>query len=76
VDADTVLHAGDRIEEFELGEKVGLDALFPGDLFETHQRRIADSVGDRIINAAASRLRGVRSLAMFRDRLRHLPCSR
>ena len=34
VDADTVLYAGDRIEEFELGEKIGLDALFPGDLLD------------------------------------------
>ncbi len=54
-DANPVLDAADRVEEFELCQKVGLDALLLGDLVETHERRIADSLDDRIINAPAPR---------------------
>ena len=32
--ADAVLDAGDRVEEFELGQEVGDDALFLGELVE------------------------------------------
>ena len=58
-DADAVLDAGDRVEEFELGEKIGDNALFLGELVEPHQRRVADRLGDGIVDAAAAgRMRG------------------
>ena len=50
--ADAVLDAGDRIEEFELGEKAGDDALFLGDSIDADEGRIADRIGDRRINPA------------------------
>ena len=55
-DADTVLDRGDRVEEFELGQKVGLDALFLGQLVEADDRRVADGLGDRRVDAAAAGL--------------------
>ena len=39
-DADAILHAGQRIEELELREQVGLDALLLRELVEPHERRI------------------------------------
>ena len=54
-DADAVLDAGNRIEEFELRQKIGADIVFFGDAVEPHDRRIADRVGDGIIDAAAPR---------------------
>ena len=53
-DADAVLDAGDRVEEFELGQKIGADALFLGQFVEPDERRIADRLGDRIVDAAAA----------------------
>ncbi len=52
--ADAVLDAGDRIEEFELGEKMGDDALFLADSVDADERRIADRIGDRRINPPAA----------------------
>src|SRR5690606_7126056 len=49
-DADTVLDAGDGIEEFELGEKVRLDPALLADAVETHERRVADRLRDRIVD--------------------------
>ena len=65
-DADAVLDAGDRIEEFELGQEIGVDALLLGDLVQPHERRIADRLGDRIVDAAATRhMAGSKSRASF-----------
>ena len=55
VDADTVLHAGDRIEEFQLQADVGLYAILGGDVRNAHQRRVADRLGDAVIDPAAQR---------------------
>ncbi len=52
--ADTVLDAGNRIEEFELGQKIGDDALFLGQLVETDNGRVADRVHNGIVNAATA----------------------
>ena len=51
-DADTVLHARDRIEEFELGQQVGLDALFLGELVQADDGRVADGFEDGIVDVA------------------------
>src|SRR6185312_207822 len=48
---DAVLHTRDRIEEFELQEDVGLDARLLG---KAHQRRVADGLGDGVIDASTS----------------------
>ena len=53
-DADAVLDAGDRIEEFELEQDVGLDAGFLRQPRHAHQRGVADRLGDRIVDAAAA----------------------
>ena len=53
-DADAVLDRGDRVEEFELGQEIGDDALLLGEFVEPHQRRVADRLGDRIVDAAAA----------------------
>ena len=58
--ADAVLDAADRIEEFELGENVRLDAVLFRQPVEPHQRRRADRFGDRIINTSAEFGVGVR----------------
>ena len=50
--ADTVFHARDRIEKFELRQEVGLDALFLGELVEAHDGRIADGLEDGTVDAA------------------------
>ena len=52
--ADAVLDAGDRVEEFELGQEVGDDALFLGELVEPDERRVADRLGDRVVDASAT----------------------
>lgn len=51
--ADAVLDAGDRVEEFKLGDKIGDDALFLGEFIEPHQRSVADRFSDRTVDAAA-----------------------
>ncbi len=55
VDADAVLHAGDRIEEFQLQHDVGGDAFLGEDFRDAHQRGIADRLGDAVIDAATQR---------------------
>jgi hypothetical protein len=61
VDADTVLHARDRVEEFELEQDFGIDAPLLGEPVEAHERRVADGLGDRAVDAAVSGLaHGVR----------------
>src|SRR6185437_3225417 len=52
--ADAVLDARDRIEEFELGEKMGDDALFLADPVDPDERGVADCLGDRLINPPAA----------------------
>ena len=52
--ADTILDAGDRIEELELGQEMRADALFLGDSIEPDDRRVADRLGDRIIDAPSA----------------------
>ena len=44
------------VEKFELGDELRLDPALCGDPVETHQRRIADGLGDGIINFSAPRL--------------------
>jgi hypothetical protein len=53
-DADAVLDAGDRVEEFELGQDRGVDAALGRQAVQAHQRGIADRVGDRVVDAAAA----------------------
>jgi FAD/FMN-containing dehydrogenase len=55
VDADPVLDAGNRIEELELGQKVGLHAAFKTDALQADNGCVADGVGDRIVDQPASR---------------------
>ena len=55
-DADAVLHAGERIEEFQLEQDVGLGARFLGHARQAHQRRVADGFGDGVVDAAAARV--------------------
>ena len=57
--ADAVLDRGDRVEELQLGQQVGLDAVLLGQLVEADDRRVADGVGDRRVDAAAAWLAGV-----------------
>ncbi len=52
VDADAILHAGDRIEEFQLQDYVGGNAFLSEDLRDPHERRIADGLGDAVVDAA------------------------
>ena len=52
-DADAVLDAGDRVEEFELGDEMRRHVLHRRDAVEPDQRRVADRVGDRIVDLAA-----------------------
>jgi len=52
--ADAVLDAGDRVEELELGQQVGAHAAFACDAVDPDQRRLADGLGDRRIDAAAA----------------------
>ena len=54
VDADTILDARDRIEKFELGQKIGVHAFLLGYPIQPHNRRIANRIGDRVIDAAAA----------------------
>ena len=53
-DADPILDAADRVEEFELGQEVRLDALFRRNLVEPHQGRVADRLDDRIVDPPAA----------------------
>ncbi len=55
---DAVLHGGNGVEKFQLGEQVGLDALFFRQLVQPHDRRIADCFRNRGIDASASGLSG------------------
>ena len=57
-DADAVLDAGDRVEEFELGQDLGLDAALLRQPVQAHQRRVADRVGDGVVDPAAAGLVG------------------
>ncbi|MNV77177.1 hypothetical protein D3C71_1705750 [compost metagenome] len=56
--ANAVFDGGDGVEELQLGEKIGLHALFPRQLVQPHDRRIADCFGDGGIDASASGLSG------------------
>ena len=56
-DADTVLHARDRVEEFELHQDLGVDAIFLRQPIEADQRRVADRVGDGTVNPASAGFR-------------------
>ena len=49
---DAVLHARQRIEEFQLQEEVGDDALLFREAPHADQRRIADGVEDALVDAA------------------------
>ncbi len=51
---DTVLNARQWIEEFELDQKVGFNAIFLGKLVDAHERCIADRIENGIIDATAS----------------------
>ncbi len=42
--ADTVLDGGDGVEEFELGQKVGLHTLLPRQLVEANDGRVSPIV--------------------------------
>ena len=55
VDADSVLDAGNRVEELELQRKVGGDALLGADARDADQRRVADCLGDAVVDPAAQR---------------------
>ena len=55
-DADAVLDAADRVEEFELEQQVGLHAGRLRHARHAHQRRIADGLGDGVEDAAAAGL--------------------
>src|SRR5271165_854280 len=54
-DADTILHTCDRIEKLQLGEKIGMHALFPCQLVEAHDRSVADRLRYRIEDPATAR---------------------
>ena len=47
--ADSVLHRTSRVEEFALGEQLALDALFLRDIVDAHQRRVAEAIGDVVL---------------------------
>ena len=53
-DADAVLDAGDRVEELELGQEIGLHAALAADAVEAHDGGVADGVGDGIVDPAAA----------------------
>ena len=52
-DADPVLDAGQRVEELELEEEVGLDPGFGDEPLDAHQRRVADGLDDAVVDPAA-----------------------
>jgi hypothetical protein len=56
--ADAVLDAGDRVEELELQQDLGVDAALPGHALEAHEGRVADGVGDGPVDVAAARTVG------------------
>src|SRR5690606_7064832 len=53
-DADTVLHAAQRVEELELQHEVGDDALLLAEPRRTHKRRVADRLDDAVVDAPAA----------------------
>ena len=57
-DADPVLYAGDRVEEFQLGQDGCLDTLHSGKAVEPDERRIADRFGDGVVYPPTSWLPG------------------
>ena len=60
---DAVLDRGQRVEEFELGDQVGLAAFRLGHAGDPHQRRCANRIDNGIVDLAAEfgfRLLGVR----------------
>ena len=48
------------LKNSSLAEQVGLDASSAASAVEAHQRRVADGLGDGVVNLAASRLFRVR----------------
>jgi hypothetical protein len=60
-DADTVLDRGNRIEEFQLEQDIGLGAGFGGHALDPHQGGVADGLGDGVVDASAARF------ALFHD---------
>ncbi len=64
---DAVLDARDRVEELELRQEIGLDALLGGEAFQPHDRRVADRRRDVLIDASApGRARGWARLSIRR----------
>ena len=70
-DADAVLDARDRVEELELGQDVGLDAALLRQPVQAHERRVADGLGDRIVDAAAAGRAGGRRVGEFAGGVSH-----
>ena len=50
--ANAILDAGNRVEEFKLRKQIGLNAIYPRQLVEPHDRGVSDCLGDGSINAA------------------------
>src|SRR6185312_1586535 len=57
-EADPVFHRGQRVEELAFAENVGLDVVRGGDARQPDERRRANRLDDRVIDAAAKFLRG------------------
>src|SRR5208337_5331313 len=51
-DANTVLHTRNRVEKFKFRKQVGSNAIHPRELFEAHEGRISDRLGDAVVNPA------------------------
>ena len=62
-DADAILDAADRVEEFELREEARGDPLFPSDAVHRNERRVPDRVGDRGVNPCLGLALARRSLS-------------
>ncbi|MEJ0043443.1 MAG: hypothetical protein WDM81_15020 [Rhizomicrobium sp.] len=80
-DADAVLHARQRIEEFELEQDVRLDARLLRQAAQPHQRRIADGLGDRLVDTPAPgfallHISLLRALLRPNHQIRHCPLVR
>ena len=55
-DADAILDRGQRIEELELHQDLGLGAGGAGDPRQPHQWGVADRLGDAVVDAATAEL--------------------
>ena len=55
-DPDAVLDAADRVEEFELEQQVGARAFLGARRGHADQRRVADGLGDAVVDASPTRL--------------------